>query len=268
MKSMILAVDRNGGIGYNGGLPWPRIDEDMAWFRHVTMQHKRCIMGRKTWESVGKLEGRDCHVVTSCTDLKHESGITVHATPPPLEDGDIVIGGASMCEYYATEVDVVFLTLVDGAHESDVKIDLERLLVLQKLRRYLHIEGGHTIRVYARGWASDKCASDAFGMLLDYERTIDAHDNDSGNEREYADQSEQPPSTNAVNHPSHYTQSSIEIIDAIGAITAGYDGEDAFCAGNVVKYIARAPFKGNKKEDLQKALWYLNRLINGGDDDY
>jgi len=63
------------------------------------------------------------------------------------------------------------------------------------------------------------------------------------------------PENDAVNNPMHYTFSSIEVIDAIEAWTLG------FHAGNVIKYIARAKHKGNELEDLCKARWYLNRLI-------
>ena len=56
-----------------------------------------------------------------------------------------------------------------------------------------------------------------------------------------------------VNHPAHYTQYEHEVIE----LTEKLD----FCTGNAVKYILRAPFKGNEKQDLEKALWYLNRSL-------
>lgn len=64
--------------------------------------------------------------------------------------------------------------------------------------------------------------------------------------------------TNAVdnvNHPSHYNQGNIEVIDAIE------DWQLGFHEGNVVKYVARAEFKGKQLEDLKKAAWYLQRRI-------
>lgn len=57
-----------------------------------------------------------------------------------------------------------------------------------------------------------------------------------------------------INHPSHYTQGSLEVIDAIEGLELPYH------EGNVLKYIARWKFK-NGIEDLQKARWYLDRLI-------
>ncbi len=67
----------------------------------------------------------------------------------------------------------------------------------------------------------------------------------------------------SVNHPSHYTDGKIEVIDFIE------DKKLGFCLGNAIKYIARA---GKKKsammddkqkeiEDLEKAAWYINRRI-------
>lgn len=64
-------------------------------------------------------------------------------------------------------------------------------------------------------------------------------------------------STDSVNHPSHYTWSSIEPIDAIEAWQLPYH------LGNVVKYVSRAGHKDKSKtlEDLKKANWYLSRYI-------
>ena len=58
-----------------------------------------------------------------------------------------------------------------------------------------------------------------------------------------------------VNHPPHYTShpSGIETIE----ITK-YMG---FCLGNVIKYILRADYKGNRLQDLEKAAWYLQKEI-------
>jgi hypothetical protein len=59
-----------------------------------------------------------------------------------------------------------------------------------------------------------------------------------------------------VNHPSHYTFGKFEVIDVIEDWKLNYN------MGNAVKYVARAEHKGNKIEDLQKAIWYLQREID------
>ena len=61
----------------------------------------------------------------------------------------------------------------------------------------------------------------------------------------------------AVNHPPHYNQGNIEVIDAIE--DWGLD----FNAGNVIKYVARHKHKAEPLEDLKKARWYLDRIIKG-----
>jgi hypothetical protein len=58
-----------------------------------------------------------------------------------------------------------------------------------------------------------------------------------------------------VNHPKHYNTGKIEVIDAIE------EWEMGFCDGNVIKYVARHKHKGKPIEDLKKAKWYLERLI-------
>lgn len=63
-----------------------------------------------------------------------------------------------------------------------------------------------------------------------------------------------------VNHPSHYTAGAIECIDAIAAATTGLDGEEAYDTGAAIKYLWRWKRK-NGLEDLEKARWYINRLI-------
>lgn len=62
-----------------------------------------------------------------------------------------------------------------------------------------------------------------------------------------------------VDHPSHYNNGKIEAIEVIE------DWKLNFNLGNAVKYIARAGHKNNRKEDLEKALWYIKREIERGE---
>ena len=66
-----------------------------------------------------------------------------------------------------------------------------------------------------------------------------------------------------VNNPSHYNQAGIECIDAILAATG--DGFEYYLQGNIMKYLWRYRYK-NGTEDLRKAQWYLNKLIEVADD--
>jgi predicted RNase H-like nuclease len=58
-----------------------------------------------------------------------------------------------------------------------------------------------------------------------------------------------------VHRPPHYRQGTIEVIEVIERLDLGYH------AGQVVKYLSRYRYKGAAVQDLKKALWYLNRLI-------
>ncbi len=62
----------------------------------------------------------------------------------------------------------------------------------------------------------------------------------------------------AVNHPKHYggEDNPFEVIKIINHYNLNFE------LGNVLKYVLRADKKGNRKQDLQKALWYLQHEIN------
>lgn len=64
-----------------------------------------------------------------------------------------------------------------------------------------------------------------------------------------------------VDHPTHYNAGKIECIDAIEEAVKGLDGDEAFATGNAIKYLWRWKRKGGK-EDLKKAIWYIERIIN------
>ena len=60
-----------------------------------------------------------------------------------------------------------------------------------------------------------------------------------------------------VNHPEHYNKGDIECIDAIEAAVEDFA---SYCQGNALKYLYRHAYKGNPVEDLEKAIWYIERL--------
>lgn len=67
---------------------------------------------------------------------------------------------------------------------------------------------------------------------------------------------EQLKSLEKINHPKHYKGKNFETIDIIEDFGLG------FCLGNAIKYILRAGKKEDFKEDLRKAVWYINREIS------
>lgn len=64
-----------------------------------------------------------------------------------------------------------------------------------------------------------------------------------------------------VNHPSHYTGGKVECIDALEAATVDLQGIEAVCTANAIKYLWRWK-KKNGAEDLEKARWYIDKLID------
>ena len=98
--------------------------------------------------------------------------------------------------------------------------------------------------------------------IEDSKETVDRQKEDSSKETvqvptdEHMDKMYGNIKHDAVNHPSHYTRGKIEVIDFIE------DQQLPYHLGNVIKYIARAGYKGDKLEDLKKARWYLDRYIN------
>ncbi len=67
-----------------------------------------------------------------------------------------------------------------------------------------------------------------------------------------------------VNQPNHYTYGEIETIDYIEQVASIYPSKQAPHVANVIKYISRAPLK-NGLQDLEKAQFYLNRLVELAD---
>jgi dihydrofolate reductase len=120
--SLIAAVARNGIIGRGGGLPW-RLPDDLAWFRSVTMGHP-VLMGRRTWEAIGRpLPGRR-NLVLSRDPSFRAPGAEVLRDPSEafaVAAGAelFVIGGAAVFAAFLPSADRVYLTHVDADVPGD-----------------------------------------------------------------------------------------------------------------------------------------------------
>lgn len=127
---LIVAHSRNRVIGRDGDLPW-HLSEDLKFFKAKTMG-KPIIMGRKTFESIGKaLPGRTSIVVSRDTEFMSEGVLTVSAVEEAIEVGrDIahmqdqeevmVIGGAQIYGQALGLADRIYLTEVDAEVDGDV----------------------------------------------------------------------------------------------------------------------------------------------------
>ena len=78
-------------------------------------------------------------------------------------------------------------------------------------------------------------------------------------EKQAMEQSDNKELEDMVNHPPHYNKAGIECIDAIKAMPD--DGFEYYLQGNIMKYLWRYRYK-NGVEDLNKAQWYLKKLID------
>ena len=121
--SIIAAMDRNRLIGNNNQLPW-HLPADLAHFKQVTMG-KPVIMGRKTYESIGRpLPGRANIVLSRDQGFQAEGVITADSLTKAIElAGDakevMIIGGSSIYELALPIADQLYLTYVDNSFEGD-----------------------------------------------------------------------------------------------------------------------------------------------------
>ena len=121
--SIIAAMDRNRLIGKKNQLPW-HLPADFSHFKSVTMG-KPIIMGRKTYESIGRpLPGRTNIVLSRNTELAYDGVICVSsfedAVAAESEAEELmIIGGSSIYEMLLPKVDRMYLTYVDADFEGD-----------------------------------------------------------------------------------------------------------------------------------------------------
>jgi dihydrofolate reductase len=127
--SLIVAVAENGIIGRAGGLPW-RLSSDLKTFRRLTMD-KPIIMGRKTFQSIGKpLDGRDNIVVTRDPSFEPAGVSTCDTVSDALilarilaktrgAEEIMVIGGVEVFDAALPVADRIYLTRVHAEVEGD-----------------------------------------------------------------------------------------------------------------------------------------------------
>lgn len=123
LVSIIAAMDRNRLIGNNNQLPW-HLPADFAHFKSVTMG-KPVIMGRKTYESIGKpLPGRTNIVLSRNPETQFEGVVCVSsfedavAAVPDAEE-IMIIGGSTIYEMLLPIVNRMYITYVDAEFEGD-----------------------------------------------------------------------------------------------------------------------------------------------------
>ena len=133
--SLIAAMDRNRLIGNKNQLPW-HLPADLTHFKQVTMG-KPIIMGRKTFESIGRpLPGRTNIVLTRDEDYQADGIVLTGSLDKALDcaasegvEEVMIIGGSNIYGQALDHSDRLYLTIVDGEFDGDAwfpEIDMER----------------------------------------------------------------------------------------------------------------------------------------------
>lgn len=127
MIAYLWAQDENGTIGYQGTLPW-RLPNDLKFFKEKTI-HNAVVMGRKTFEGMGKrpLPNRINIILT--TDPTYEAaGVTVmHSRQEVLdfaksyEKDTFITGGTGVFKDFLEDADVLYRTIIKGEFKGDTQ---------------------------------------------------------------------------------------------------------------------------------------------------
>lgn len=122
---LIIACDPKGGIGYNGKLPWSKIEGDLPRFKELTTG-KIVLMGRNTYDSLPKkpLPNRTNWVKTT----RPIDGVTNPADDAIVKEREVwLIGGAKMISSYWEYIDEIHLSRIFTEYTCDTFIDLVKL---------------------------------------------------------------------------------------------------------------------------------------------
>jgi len=152
---IIVAIARNGVIGRNGLLPW-HLPSDLKHFKKTTMDYP-IVMGRKTFESIGKaLPGRDNIVLTRDTSLSLPGCIVVHSIEDALDNCKdkekvFIIGGADIFNISLPFTDTIIVTALEREVDGDVYFDqIDPAIFKQTESAHYNIEEPYSIIRYER----------------------------------------------------------------------------------------------------------------------
>ena len=120
--SMIVAATQNWVIGKDNQMPW-HLPADLSWFRQNT-QHKPVIMGRKTFESIGRALPKRTNIVLSRQPFEHEGVIwksNFESAVDFVKDSEevMLIGGGELFKQYLPQVDKLYFTQIQTQIEGD-----------------------------------------------------------------------------------------------------------------------------------------------------
>lgn len=140
--SIIVAMAANGVIGNDNELPW-HLPADLKHFKQTTMG-KPILMGRKTWESIGRpLPGRTNIVITRDSAYSATGCIVVNSIEAALaaageQDEVMVIGGAELYRQVLPCADTIYLTRIHASFDGDTRFPEISDTEWQQLERIDH----------------------------------------------------------------------------------------------------------------------------------
>lgn len=137
MITALFAIDKNGGMGFNGIMPWPLNKDDMKFFKSVTTG-QTVVMGRKTWDSPdmpSPLPNRHNVLFTTTflerddiTQVKGDVCEVLKLLHQSLDHEMFVIGGSNLIQQAKPVLDRVYLTRILGEYQCDTSIDIDQFL--------------------------------------------------------------------------------------------------------------------------------------------
>jgi dihydrofolate reductase len=141
MITQIVAVDKNGGIGYNGTIPW-NCPEDLKHFKETT-KGGILIMGRGTWDSlpVKPLKGRKNVVISSkqvhgADECKND---LIQAVLDYKDENTFIIGGESIYNQTMEYADKILMSEMLDVYVCDKHFDRKKADDLLSLERIVHM---------------------------------------------------------------------------------------------------------------------------------
>ena len=144
LLSIIVAVSENGVIGLNNQLIW-RLPDDLKRFKQLTLGHPM-IMGRKTFESIGKpLPGRQSIIITRDENFSFEGTIVAHSLEEAVDeakksgaDEAFIIGGGDIYNQVQDIADKLYITEVHTNTEGDSFFKIQKPDLWKEIEKTHH----------------------------------------------------------------------------------------------------------------------------------
>ena len=213
---------------------------------------------KMTIEEKAKMIEKHCDSMPSCS-----------ACPIGSKDGSFVCFSDWEDNPNAIEknYDIIFGNAEDTDEEKKAEDEEEKMTIGEKAKKIKeYCESSYCSNCAIR----NECTADFIAKIHERAKNINnnslsnAYDIEKNYEIIFGNDSEAKKEKveDMVNHPSHYTSGGVECIDAITSALSSYeDSVDSWLVGQVIKYLWRAPLKGKYEEDIKKAQFYLNRLV-------